>query len=595
MSTSSTLLNRHQSPSYVSKDNFNEDGKPDDLISHVDGLLVALNFCDHMQLLQSTRTPDFRTRNLALGSSSLSKSRSEFSQVPGDVDDEAKDMIERYYSSSSRGLVNGIDWAFIDEIRARMDNEWKRLQTSVEVLNIPRLRTLSSFYANAEELRNAGVIAFREVVLGRTPTELETVVAMASVSYVISRMLWTRETLLESDILDGIGIWIKSITSQEERHFFNEIAQRLWPQCRKHLCIWSSESAGNDFGLLGNHSHTPISFNFPALSESNPITSPFGDASDFNPSSSAFTEQRWQAPDPQGPVAKDAPSSNLRYDDLGIYAGISADPLPTYTNPQAFGEVGSRSMLTGPPWFPSSYISALSPAQPTPKSLESLCELADDGRMEDQYNRPSYQVPQGIQNTKAFFILRAMFKYLGNSLTRLSGNGTTHREDCSASNEEDRVKGNLEEYLRRQVQNEVTPHGESLQAVQLVTAQFVGWNLIQTFAETRSFMTSIGRELILHKPTYTNFCNWIASIPVGTESEFLLQNDCIRRESASTASTSKTDGGDQGDFICNECGASFTERKNLVRHINTKPHPRKYKRRARIDVGESGDKRKQGL
>lgn len=560
-----------------------------DGISQIEGFLVALNIHDHSRShLPPRLTEPQPAKSSAFG---LLPSTGYLIQKHSDLQTFAHGTKETTRcNASDQPEFGGIDWQFMEEVRNFTRYEWRRFQASVGIINTRRVREMSSSYHNAEGLRNQGLLAFRETMLGHGPAELEKVFAMVSMSYIISKVLHSREALLESDILDGVSIWIKRISGQEERNIFNDIAQRLWGKYRTHLDITPVQA--NEFFSdftdmnMNNSFQYPISFNYPAPGFTPRRRSPIVTSSvvSYNADQSCNGLAGPHAYTPiLGSLFADGPSSLSTGQEFFPFDSTPTASLyrPSCTS-RAFG-AEQECPAALPSW--SSMAHGLAdtfrqPITPPEKAVHELVNTLDNDR-----------ASEGLQDSKSFCFLRAMFSYLDNSLGRLSGD----REAPKAN--QDRLSSDLKENFRRCILGEVrnplqkrpAPFDELSQAIKLVTAQFVDWNLLQTFDETRSFLTSVGKELISDKLVYSNFRNWIASLSASSDEH--TPSKTPRRTTNVEFAGAAISSPNTEALTCPECGQCFTQRRNYLRHIKTTPHPRKYKRRARPNVEGSSDER----
>lgn len=565
--------------------------------SHIDGFLVALNIRNYTQ----SRLPPQSTEPQPTNCSPfcLPPSTENLRQSLSDLQTSSHDAKETTrHGSSDQPEPGGISWQFIEEVRNATKDLWRRFQASVEVLNVQRLREMSSSYHNAEGLCNQGLLAFRETMLGHVPTELEKVFAMASTSYIVSKVLCSREILLESDILDGVSIWIKRIASQEDRNIFNGIAQRLWWKHRTHLDV--SPVQANEPILdfmnmnMSNPFQDPFSFNYPLTGPAPGQCSPIATSSvvSYNADSSynGLAGPHAYAPTVGLLGSGDSSSLNYGHESFNFGSAPAESPYQPCRTPRAFGAERSGYPAALPPWPPMVYDFVDTSSQPVATPEKARDEFAD--------TLGNCRASKELQDSKSFCVLRAMFSYLDNSLCRLSGDRAT-QEDNSA-----RLSSNLDEDFKRKALEELRkprPHSsppcdDPSHAIKLVAAQFIDWALLQTLDETRSFMKSIGKELISDELVYAGFRNWIALMSASSDGHNSPKTPRrtinAKRAGASTSITSKTIADGQEVFTCPECGRWFPQRKNLLRHVNTMPHPRKYKKRGRSDVDESNSKRR---
>lgn len=595
MSTPTTFVDGTRAGNTISNGNCDPKEESGNDLSQIKGFLVALNIRDHTQYPFPSRFTDLRPLNSSTFAlppftrySSPSHPISQTFGLDGAESSRCGPLIQPGFG--------GINWEFIDEIRSGAKDLWRRFQASVQVLNNERLRGLSSSYQDAEGLRNQGLLAFRETMLGQAPTELEKVFAMASMSYVISKALCAREALGESDILDGINIWVQRIAIQEDRETFNDLAQRLWQKHQTHLDTASVQATEPIFDLMNMNSsyQDPFSFNYPlagpAPGQNSPIATSSVVSYSADQSHNGTAGPHAYTPASSSLAPGDPSSSNYGHEPFA-FGGTVAESSSLI--PGAYMAGWPESQNVSAPWNPMVYGFANAFSQPmvTPENaVDELVDTPDHSRACDE-----------IRGSKSFCVLPAMFSYLDNSLGRLSGDGTTPKTNRNRLDLDrgSRFESSMKEELITPLQSSVPPFDELWEAIRLVAIQFTDWGLLPTFNEPQSFMKTVGKELIPGGFVYDGFCSWIDSLSASSIGHNATKTPprTMDVEGAGalipTPLEAKSD--EQKVFSCPECGRVFPQRKNLVRHVKTLPHPRKYKKRARPDDEEPRNKRRRAL
>ncbi|KAF4503735.1 hypothetical protein FAGAP_13 [Fusarium agapanthi] len=138
-------------------------------------------------------------------------------------------------STDPRSQARDHAWASIRTVREGMQILWEHFVDISYDVNLPTINNIRAEYHDSKGLRQAGVFAFRNTLTGPAPNDLIKVFAFCSLSYVVSRLLYSRGRLAEGDILAGIRLWLNALEDEDERKAFEILAQRLWPEARNHL------------------------------------------------------------------------------------------------------------------------------------------------------------------------------------------------------------------------------------------------------------------------------------------------------------------------------------------------------------------------
>ncbi|KAG5815209.1 hypothetical protein H9Q74_002936 [Fusarium xylarioides] len=138
-------------------------------------------------------------------------------------------------STDPRNQARENAWASIRTVREGMQILWEHFVDVSYDVNLPTINNIRAEYHDSKGLRQAGVFAFRNTLTGPAPNDLVKIFAFCSLSYVVSRLLYSRGRLAEGDILAGIRLWLNALEDEEERKAFEVLAQRLRPEARNHL------------------------------------------------------------------------------------------------------------------------------------------------------------------------------------------------------------------------------------------------------------------------------------------------------------------------------------------------------------------------
>jgi len=123
-------------------------------------------------------------------------------------------------------------WTELRSLREAMEAHYKEFQTVCAEPGPSTVRDLLAKLSSAKVMREQGILTFRDVITGHTPTEVGRIVSFACLSYVVSKMLLQRGKLGKEEILADIVIWRNAISGPEEQKTFDWLAYRLWPEAR---------------------------------------------------------------------------------------------------------------------------------------------------------------------------------------------------------------------------------------------------------------------------------------------------------------------------------------------------------------------------
>lgn len=126
-------------------------------------------------------------------------------------------------------------WATLRSLRQASRYHYYQFKQVTAESTVPRMKKLWKSYDNAKDMLEVGILTFRHVLHGQIPTTVVDIFALASLSYVISKILHAKGCLDESDILSGILDWRAAIADEDERLTFDDIAKQLWPEASEIL------------------------------------------------------------------------------------------------------------------------------------------------------------------------------------------------------------------------------------------------------------------------------------------------------------------------------------------------------------------------
>ncbi|KAH8670139.1 hypothetical protein BGZ60DRAFT_430610 [Tricladium varicosporioides] len=221
-------------------------------LAEVDGLLAGINYLETLEpesddghspfsrsdnvdgSLSPTITKDSWFGPLTVDLPQLDASESE-EQSKVEIRHLRNLLNEKLVSSSdnSRQIPGKSQWATLRSLRKASMYHYNQFTKVTADSTSADIRKLKKSYLTAKNMLEMGILTFRNVLRGRTPTTLADIFAFASLSYVISKTLHSNGHIDKSDILSGILDWRAAIVDEKERSAFDEIAKRLWPEANE--------------------------------------------------------------------------------------------------------------------------------------------------------------------------------------------------------------------------------------------------------------------------------------------------------------------------------------------------------------------------
>ncbi|CCT64903.1 uncharacterized protein FFUJ_03835 [Fusarium fujikuroi IMI 58289] len=193
-------------------------------LAEVDGLFAGFTHLDETEPESRNSRPSSGHDDLALELDSLCNTAPTNSTPDSQPD-----------SANPRNQARENAWASIRTVREGMQILWEHFVDVSYDVNLPTINNIRAEYHDSRGLRQAGVFAFRNTLTGPAPNDLVKIFAFCSLSYVVSRLLYSRGRLAEGDILAGIRLWLNALEDEDERKALEVLARRLWPEARNHL------------------------------------------------------------------------------------------------------------------------------------------------------------------------------------------------------------------------------------------------------------------------------------------------------------------------------------------------------------------------
>lgn len=230
-----------------------------DALAEVDGLLAGINYLEKLEpesedshFPSAQNAKDNNSPRTPANGSWLSHLTFDLPQL--DTSDKGKSKIgtrhlrnilnEKLISSSERPrrVPHKSQWATLRSLRKASMFHYSQFTKVTADSTSAEIRKLRKSYVTAKNMLEMGILTFRDVVHGHTPSTLVDIFAFASLSYVISKTLHSNGHMDESDILSGILDWRAAIADVKERSAFDEIAKHLWPEAQEIMHFFPVDS-----------------------------------------------------------------------------------------------------------------------------------------------------------------------------------------------------------------------------------------------------------------------------------------------------------------------------------------------------------------
>ncbi|KAJ3529889.1 hypothetical protein NM208_g9558 [Fusarium decemcellulare] len=201
-------------------------------LAEVDGLLAGLNYLEK----EEAHSPAEPRHQSAPGfdlppSVDLIGLQFESSGLPQDLSFEPFDEIPNA-TQPDNDNVSGAEraWSGIRSLRQGIRDEYQRFNSLPLVSTSPGVSQLRDSYPDAETLGHMGILAYRDVLHGVLPETMAEIFAFASLSFVISTLLFRQGRIRNDQILAGLHHWGDCIFDGDDRRAFDALASAMWPQ-----------------------------------------------------------------------------------------------------------------------------------------------------------------------------------------------------------------------------------------------------------------------------------------------------------------------------------------------------------------------------
>ncbi|KAF5003056.1 hypothetical protein FDECE_10367 [Fusarium decemcellulare] len=195
-------------------------------LAEVDGLLAGYKYLDQAESLD-LRIPQFDASpfNSRVGA------QFESSDLPQDLSLQPFDEIPNATQQDNDNVSSAQRaWSGIRSLRQGIRDEYQRFNSLPLVSTSPRVSQLRDSYPDAETLGHMGILTYRDVLNGVLPRTMAEIFAFASLSFVISTLLFHRGRIRNDQILAGLHHWRDCIADKDDRRVFDALASAMWSQ-----------------------------------------------------------------------------------------------------------------------------------------------------------------------------------------------------------------------------------------------------------------------------------------------------------------------------------------------------------------------------
>ncbi|KAG7415024.1 hypothetical protein DER46DRAFT_600835 [Fusarium sp. MPI-SDFR-AT-0072] len=529
-------------------------------LAEVDGLFAGFTHLDETEPESRTSRPSHRPDDLALELDSLCNTSPANS---------ATDSQPDFTHPSDQARENA--WASIRTVREGMQILWEHFIDVSHDVNLPTINNIRAEYHDAKGLRQAGVFAFRNTLTGPAPNDLVKIFAFCSLSYVVSRMLYSRGRLAEGDILAGIRLWLNALENEDERKAFEVLAERLWPEARNHLHFINLDLGEQSQKLAGSLRRGETPFSVPS-----PQSYPVPPLANLGPQTSSVYEQ------PVPAYSFELGSSH----DLAIAPGLgtmdpvllnilAADISPAYVQSltdRTYDEFNFSLALSGthaqvpepetnlwpsfdpgpvqPPDFDTSAIEGITPWSAMPPSNAGSPIATSSSH--DSHNRSLSSTPiddilATLQKTSVFTAVLEYIREHGAFWFKLAGCGLVSKDlrSCLAwSQERSRKKKQIEACYIQPLSSEKYTRDLPARGIVSVVEAFFDQGLLQSIEDIKSYMERVASLLFSDRVACQEFRDWVhgvqgspqASMPTPKATTKLKRLSCPKCEYTSDRS-----------------------------------------------------------
>ncbi|KAF4445666.1 hypothetical protein F53441_10615 [Fusarium austroafricanum] len=517
----------------------------DRTLAEVDGLFAGFIYLDEAEPIQHKNPRGGYQHHLALELNDLYNSCNAAPIYGYNTSDPAQT-----FTISNEIGAREVAWSSIRTVREGIQVLWDHFDYVSRSLKMPAINNIHASYQGPEGLRQAGLFALRNILAGPIPKDLARVFAFCSLSYVVSRLLYTRGKLLEGDILAGVREWSGALEKEDERAAFETLVRRLWPEAQSHLHAMNrnldppQQAAGT---LQGS------SFSAPYVYYENPA-SPFVDIG-LQPGASldqqAHSSFSYQGNQRSFSLPLEADNRDL----VSLDLDIEASDMPTLYAQNLAGLADSicdfsRSTSVPPmpdtrPWSDSGSIHSLNF-----DTMNSMDFPAQTNTHNPPTANPHYEPDDrlllgpttntdNLQNSSVF---TAMLEYLRESCHfwfELAGRGLVSRDHQSCDSwchDRSGQKKQLQTlYIQRLLSKKPARDSASRGIVSIVD-KFVEWGFLQSIEDTKFYMERVGDLLFDEQTDCQEFKNWIRSCQEKKKSRKRKHTPCPDSDCSYTSS-----------------------------------------------------------
>ena len=480
-------------------------------LAEIDGLFAGLNYIEKTDAWKHdsgaagdrTKGQAFRTHcELELDSQIFSQAEHELQPPNWETmgsNPVLPDSQMQQQQVSEHAPPSRYDWSSIRNVKEGSEHIWQRFDALAETLNQPAINQIRNKYNDAKGLRETGVFTFRDIVSGTAPNDLRQIFAFATLSYVISCLLYRENRIAKRDILSGIQVWRDAIQDDEEREAFVELARHLWPEAheRFHFIDLDLPQQGlqTDLVLDGQCWDWTANRLVPMADVQPPVQQ-------LQPNV-AHGSNDTRIPAPSGldlytaDLLDDA-TQNIAHDSFGNYQYLlekHIDDLTTHSH-----ESWDWSQLqnvqpnhTGPADWWTPQIPGRPPEHaPGGSNFHAELERAIDLPVRTHAVDPCDK----LRDTRTFQVILLYLHQLSSLLHLLSGQGLTAKSPkaVAAFNNDQQLQKRMiqEQYLDLLASSPISV-GSQARAILSVARKFVKLGYLQTCHEVQDYMINVGR------------------------------------------------------------------------------------------------------
>ncbi|KEZ46305.1 hypothetical protein SAPIO_CDS0600 [Scedosporium apiospermum] len=138
-------------------------------------------------------------------------------------------------------------WNDLRSLRHYFVREYRKMRRIARKFTSPALSRVLSTLRGPKDLRNRGILTFKDVIRGVVTDDLTNIFALLTMSYAMSKVLVAKEKIKPADVLSGLNLW-RDIVCDHEREDFSRLAESLWPEAKSQLQTQKSPD-GPDFDI----------------------------------------------------------------------------------------------------------------------------------------------------------------------------------------------------------------------------------------------------------------------------------------------------------------------------------------------------------